>query len=280
MKILLCGSNGRLGGEIVYVGSLLNISIVAYNASQLDITSPNNIALIFAEIKPDIVINAAAYTNIEGAEANPELAYQINSDGPAFLARYCSCLDIPLIHVSTDYVFSGNKKAAYNEDDKTNPVNIYGKSKLKGEEAIISACNKYIIIRSSWLFGQKGDNFVKTIIKKAIDGLPLSVVTNEIGCPTSTLGLANCILKIATQVYQGNLRWGIYHFCGFPEINRFQYATEIINVAKTKYKLKTDSIKPLSIGKLNNKVKRPGYSAMATNKIFNIFNIFYSKQLK
>jgi dTDP-4-dehydrorhamnose reductase len=273
MKLLLCGENGRIGREIVLMATALNLDLVATSSSQLDITNHDTILSMIEKTRPDIVINAAGYVEIDNAETNVEHSYKVNKDGPYFLGESCKVYDIPLIHLSTDYVFSGNKNLPYTEEEKPAPINIYGMSKLAGEQAILKSWNKHIILRTSWIFGQYGHNFVKTILKAARVNTPITVVSNETGCPTSTSSLADCILNIAKQIYSGNNAWGIYHFCGSPAVSRYQYALEILEIAKKYYPIHQNIITPIPMNQYIAKAKRPPYSVMQVDKICHAFNI-------
>ncbi len=274
MKLLLCGANGRIGREIIFAHDIFEFELITTNSSQLDITNPTSISTNITEIKPDIIINAAAYTDVDQAEINPALAFKINKDGCRYLANICKKYNILLIHLSTDYVFSGNKNALYTEEDMPDPTNVYGKSKLAGELEIINTWNKHIILRTSWVFGAYGNNFVKTILKKSIETPSQLTVSNEIGCPTSAASLAACILTIAKQIHAGNnASWGIYHYCGIPFINRYQYTINILEIAKNYFPLQTTKIKPMAHDLSIQKTRRPCYSAMQTNKICKTFNI-------
>ena len=164
MKVLVTGARGQVGSELILEGEKLGLEMLATGRAELDITRQNAVSSFIQAQKPDIVINAAAYTAVDKAESEPELAYAINRDGAANLAGACADNNIPILHISTDYVFDGSKDGAYNETDAPNPQGIYGKSKLEGERVIETILKNYIILRTSWVFGANGNNFVKTML--------------------------------------------------------------------------------------------------------------------
>jgi len=272
MRILLLGSSGKIGKEIVLANSLFGFNLIHPNSKQLNITDPL-LHCKLVDINPNLIINAAAYTDVDNAETNIEQAYNINKLGPQKIAKACDELDIPIIHISTDYVFSGKKNTPYIEKDIPNPINVYGKSKLEGEEAVSKLCEQHIILRTSWIFGDKGGSFVKTILKLAVEKSLVNVVENEISCPTTSASAAYTILAIAKQIQNGSKKWGLYHFCGSPSINRYDYALNIIEIAKKYSSAKFGTIHAITSDQFQTKALRPNYSAMNTDKIFSDFNI-------
>lgn len=224
-------------------------------------------------VRPDIIVNAAALTDVEGAERNVAHAYQLNAEGPKYLAEACQRLNVPLIHLSTDYVFSGLKNLPYTENDLPDPINVYGKSKLAGEVAVLKACEKSIVLRTSWVFGLEGSNFIKIILKLANERSIVNVIENEISCPTDSMSVAHAILKIATMINCGASAWGTYHFCGYPAISRYHYAIKILEIAKKYSSKKFAEINGVNSDQFVSQAARPDYSAMSSDKIFKVFNI-------
>jgi dTDP-4-dehydrorhamnose reductase len=273
MRLLLFGSTGRIGSAIISASSLFDVEIIKPNSTQLNITDPLIVEKI-RNLMPELIVNAAAFTDVDGAENNANDAYNLNKTAPGLLAQASQVLDIPLIHFSTDYVFSGKQKTPYVESDLSHPISIYGKSKLAGEEAIRITCEKNIILRTSWIFCENGNNFAKTILKLAIEKPALNVVKNEISCPTSALSVAHAVLKIAKDIQSGANEWGLYHFCGSSEISRYDYALEIIETAKKYCSKSFATVNPIMSSQFPTKATRPPYSAMNTNKLTGVFNIF------
>lgn len=272
MRILLLGASGRLGKEIIRVNSSFGFEMIFPNSKQVDIADEVSVSKLNS-ISPDLIINCAGFTNVDRAETDIELAYNTNKCGPGLLANLCKDLNIPMIHLSTDYVFSGSKKAPYNEEDLPEPVNVYGKSKYEGEQLVSNVCEKHIILRTSWIFGLEGDSFVKTILKLATQRTEVSVVVDEISCPTTSSSIAYAILQIVKQIKAGSNKWGLYHFCGAPSISRYNYALEIMEIAKSYATAKMGKIQAITSDQFPTKAKRPNYSVMNTNKIFETFSI-------
>ena len=238
MKILITGSNGQLGNElqkIVATGKaeigavseeIKNAEVFAMDVDTLDITNLEQVKKVLNEVKPDVVINCAAATNVDGCEANQDLAFKINSLGPRNLAMVAEELGAKIVQVSTDYVFSGVGETPLKESDLVAPVSVYGKTKLLGEEFIRDFSSKYYIVRTAWLYGYVGHNFVYTMMKLGKDRDTLSVVNDQLGNPTHANDLAYHILKlIQTEEY------GVYHCTGKGECSWFDFASEIMKLS-------------------------------------------------
>ncbi len=236
------------------------------NKSEFDITNQNQIN-DFIEYTPiDIIINCAAYTHVEKAESNPKYAQQVNVNGVNHLIKLCQKNNIVLVHVSTDYVFDGQKREPYTEIDPPNPINQYGKSKILGEQLLLESKIQATIIRSSWIFSPFGTNFFKSILFQLQQNNILKVVDNEYGCPTYGMDLARFILLISSQFKTLNHR--IYHFVNSGVATWYDVATHIID----NLPISTHS-SLISINQKNLKVKRPKYSALDTTRIRQEFNI-------
>lgn len=257
MKILVTGARGQLGSQIISIlssgsselGKIDNIysstEIVGTDIEELDITSLNDTRKFLNEFKPDIVINAAAYTNVDGCEINEDLAFKINSLGPKNLAITCEEIKSKLVHISTDYVFGGDSNTPYREYDLPSPINVYGKTKYLGEEYVMKNCNRYFIVRTAWLYGYNGKNFVKTIMKIAKEKGYLEVVDDQKGNPTNAEDLAYHILKIALTD-----NYGIYHCTGKGECSWYDFAYKIVDYLGINCKvvpIKTDTSKRTAI---------------------------------
>lgn len=260
-KVLVTGSNGQLAKTLqtLYTNNADNIEFVFLSKEELDIANNKSVANIFSKFQFQYCINCAAYTNVEEAEDFPELAYQINRDAVKILATACSNYNVTLIHISTDYVFDGKKQTPYSETDQTNPINVYGKSKLAGEQTICKVLKEYFIIRTSWLYSKYGKNFVKTIQKLATERDCLNVINDQIGSPTQTTDLAACIYKI---IQTKNKNYGIYHYSNSGKISWYDFATEIINILKLETK-----VIPVSSQAYPTKAQRPRFTVLNTSKI-------------
>ncbi|WP_291867273.1 dTDP-4-dehydrorhamnose reductase [Maribacter sp.] len=225
--ILVTGANGQLGKSIQEVAkNYTELRFDFKSSKELDITNIAQVHSIFSTNKYDYCINCAAYTNVEQAEKNPEIAFRINEEAVKNLAKNCLEAEVVLIHISTDYVFDGEKKTPYTVNDIPNPINEYGKSKLEGEKYIQKTLNKYFIIRTSWLYSKKyGNNFYKTIVEKAKRGEILSVTDEQIGCPTNALNLA---LFIMEKIVNENVNFGIKHFTDDIPMTWYDFAKLIL----------------------------------------------------
>ncbi len=271
-NIALIGANGMLASA---VKRLLPVGyqVHAYDLPMFDLTDPEQVFTL-RELNPAIILNCAAYTQVDGCESHRELAMRVNGEGPGFLAQLASEIDAVLVHVSTDFVFAGDKKTPYREDDPTGPLSVYGKSKLLGEQRIIeSGLEKYFIVRTSWLYGLGGNNFVETMIRLAKERTELKVVDDQWGTPTWTDDLAEAIFKLLAVVdapHPSPLTppspYGIYHFSGEGECNWYQFAVEIIDQARHSESLKVENILPIPTEGYPLPAKRPAYSLLSKEK--------------
>ncbi|MBI5182615.1 MAG: dTDP-4-dehydrorhamnose reductase [Nitrospirae bacterium] len=256
-KVLITGANGMLGGSLL--GQLKKkYSIKGITKKEADITDLNAITKAIAKVKPDIVIHTAAYTKVDDCESNIKLAYKVNAIGARNVAIACRRIDAALVYISTDYVFDGTKDSPYIEFDAANPLSVYGKTKLAGEEFIKQILNRFYIIRTSWLYGAGGVNFVDTIIKKvntvgAQGNVPLKVVDDQRGSPTYTNDLADKISEIIKEE-----RYGIYHITNSDSCSWFEFAKKIIEYSN----IKGVDVIPIKSNVLNRPAKRPSNSVL------------------
>lgn len=255
--ILVTGSNGQLGRTLQEKANAYpNFSWVFLSRKALDITNKEALKTAFSKYRPHYCINTAAFTHVAQAEKTPELAFEINHKAVLNLAETCRLFNTKLLHLSTDFVFDGKSKTPYVESDFPNPINAYGKSKRLGEEAILERLMSFYIVRTSWLYSKKhGNNFYKTILKKATNGDPLSVVNDQYGCPTSTVELSDFLMALIQEEPAA----GIYHFAGKKTHSWYSFAEEIL----IENQIERD-IKPIPSPKEG--VKRPRFSALATEK--------------
>jgi len=233
MRVLVTGAKGQVGSELILEGEKRGIQMLATGRAELDITRQDAVNSFIQTQKPDILINAAAYTAVDKAESEPELAYAINRDGAANLAQACADNNIPLMHISTDYVFDGNKEGAYTESETPNPQCIYGKSKLEGERAIESILEQYLILRVSWVFGANGNNFVKTMLRLGKERDVIKVVADQRGGPTWAGDIAATMLNLVKRWGDGEIiSWGTYHYSGQPATTWHGFAEAIFEKAE------------------------------------------------
>ncbi len=255
MKILITGANGMLGQDLCPILEDVGAFVIETDVDTLDITNSDMTEKVITDVHPDMVIHCAAYTNVDKAEEDLETATKINVTGTENLAKICGNLDIPLVYISTDYVFDGTNTVPYKPNDKTNPINNYGLTKMQGEEAVKKYCKKYYIARTSWLYGIHGKNFVETMLSLK-DKEELKVVDDQIGCPTWTVELANGILNLLQKPY------GTYHVCGSGQTSWYGFAKEIFKQSELDVNLK-----PCKTEEFPRPAKRPHYSVMDNDNI-------------
>ncbi len=275
-NIIVVGSRGMLGGEVVESLRNAGLRVVALNSSLVDITKREAVHSALCEIaSPGLLINCAAYTAVDKAESEPEAAFAVNRDGPANLAGECERLGIPLIHISTDYVFNGKSGQPYREEDAADPINVYGRSKWEGEEAVKSRLDRHITVRTSWLYGSRGSNFVKTILRLGREREELKVVSDQFGCPTWTCDLAGCLVRIAGRALSSpqKVPWGVYHFCGEGVTTWYSFASAILDNARQREKSRIAKVSPVPSSAYPTVAARPQNSALCCGKIRASFTI-------
>jgi dTDP-4-dehydrorhamnose reductase len=276
ISIIVVGCGGMLGREVVESLKIAGMNVEALGSSQIDITKKESVGLALTRINnPGLLINCAAYTAVDRAESEAETAFAVNRDGPAYLAEECQKLEIPLIHISTDYVFNGRSDRPYKEDDPADPINIYGLSKWQGEEAVRSRLSSHVMVRTSWLYGSKGWNFVKTMLKLGMEREELNVVSDQYGCPTWTFDLAGCLVRIAERALASPLevQWGTYHYCGAGVTTWYQFASAILNEAVKKKSSRFAKVLPVPTSAYPTTAARPMYSALDCGKIKSVFGV-------
>ena len=276
MKILVIGSKGQLGQCLKDQLAITAHDLVYTSRGQIDIAEFEVTKAQILEISPDIVINAAAYTAVDIAEEERQAADRINHLAVANIASICNKLNCWLIHVSTDYVFDGNSEVPYKEDNPTNPQGVYGSSKLKGEVAIEASGCKYLIIRTAWVFSEYGNNFLKTMLRMGADHDELSIVGDQIGCPTYAQDIAMSIVSILPCLNLNSSSSGIYHYCGNEPCSWYGFARAIFLEAEAKG-LKTPSyIKSITTAYYPTPAIRPTYSVLDCSKIESFFDVTQS----
>lgn len=275
MRILVAGAQGQVGSALAQLGQQQGLDLIALPRTELDITDAASIARAFARFTPDLLINAAAYTAVDKAESESQAAYLINETAVSLLADACAKADIPLLHISTDYVFDGSKTDAYTEADVVNPLAVYAKSKEAGERAVRERLKRHIIMRTSWVFGEQGNNFVKTMVRLAKDRDRLTVVADQFGGPSSARAIAQALLKIAAHYKaSGDAPWGTYHFSQTPYVSWHQFAQVIIDKAITKGLVDHPvDVAPIPSSAFPTPVERPINSRLNTGHIQAMFAV-------
>jgi len=269
-RVLITGGRGQLASALQYHPHAFAFSLIVLSKEELDITQPSSIQNAIDIHRPDIIINTAAYTAVDKAEDDIEQAVLINHIGAWDLAAACQRENILLVHISTDYVFNGAQQTPYTEKSPTAPLNVYGQTKLAGEETVRESCEKHIILRVSGVFSEYGNNFAKTIAKLAREREELRIVSDQISCPTYAGDIAAAIYKILgtdEKVY------GTYHFCSRDPISWHQFAVSIIAEAETFSPVKTQKVLPITAAEYALRALRPGYSALNCDKIHFTYGI-------
>ncbi|PTN06326.1 dTDP-4-dehydrorhamnose reductase [Mangrovibacterium marinum] len=265
MKVLITGANGQLGSEIKARSEQFpGIDFLLTDVDELDLTDFEAVRAFIEEHKPSFIINCAAYTAVDVAETDVELASLINTKVPAFLGKLATAIDAKVVHVSTDYVFDGTACTPYEEADLVDPDSVYGKTKLNGEIALVKENPKAIIIRTSWLYSSYGKNFAKTMIKLGIERDELKVVVDQVGTPTYAGDLADAILMIIDKALADAASWkgGIYHFSNEGVCSWYDFAKAIHEI----YGIDCN-VRPISTDEYPTPAKRPAYSVLCKKKI-------------
>ncbi|MFA5393084.1 MAG: dTDP-4-dehydrorhamnose reductase [Candidatus Ratteibacteria bacterium] len=261
LKILITGHRGMLGTDLM--ASLIpSFNPIGLDLPEFNITQKENTLNAITAVRPDLVIHAAAYTDVDGCEKRPEKAFAVNTQGTANVVGACADLKIPLVYISTDFVFDGKKKSPYREYDPTNPIQVYGRSKLAGEFYVSRLLKKFFIVRTSWLFGKHGKSFPTAILDQAKKGGELRVVTDQTGSPTLTTDLCRGIIKIISEG-----EYGIYHAANQGGTSWFEFATAILSGAGKK-----NLIQPIYSKELKRAATRPAYSVLKNSVLENFLN--------
>jgi dTDP-4-dehydrorhamnose reductase len=275
MHLLITGAKGQLGHDVTEAALNRGYAPLALAHDQLNITDADSVSQAIAAGQPDLVINCAAYTAVDRAEEEPQLAFAVNRDGAANLAEACAKRRIPLIHVSTDYVFNGGQEEPYLETDPVDPINTYGLSKAAGEAEVQARTERFIILRTAWVFGVHGGNFVKTMLRLGLGQETLRVVDDQFGCPTFTGHLAEAIMQIAAHYrHKAACPWGIYHYGGQPPINWYGFAKSIFALARDMgLPMKIQNLTAIPTSEYPLPAKRAANSILDVRKIKRVFGV-------
>jgi dTDP-4-dehydrorhamnose reductase len=283
MKILLTGVTGQVGWELrqtlMPLGEIIPVGRSANKAAlQMDLTQPDSIRRTLREVKPHLIVNAAAYTAVDRAESEPEIAMAVNGIAPGLMAEEAKLLGAAIVHYSTDYVFDGTKPTPYTELDSPNPQNTYGKTKLAGEQAIQAVGVPHLILRTSWVYGLRGKNFLLTMLRLAQELEELRVVNDQVGSPTWSRAIAEAtaqILSQATQSLSGFLssKSGVYHLSATGQTNWYSFAEAILEQAPQHGKQKMQRLMSITSEQYPTPARRPAYSLLDCHKLSNSFGL-------
>jgi dTDP-4-dehydrorhamnose reductase len=270
--ILVFGANGQVGRELVGRAARRGIKTRTFGHSEVDIADAEAISQAISSSSPSFVVNAAAYTQVDRAETECDAAFRANAMGPGLIAAACEEARIPLIHLSTDYVFDGKKATAYVENDTIGPLGVYGRSKAEGEAAVRRLLEWHVILRTSWVYGIYGVNFLKTILRLACERDELRVVADQRGCPTGTADIADAILAIAPRLAEREPVWGTYHFAGQGVTTWCEFASEIVD-ARAIVTNRRPSVAPITTAEYPTAAPRPANSELDSSRFASAFNI-------
>jgi dTDP-4-dehydrorhamnose reductase len=268
-KIVVTGADGQLGSELRRLSMAVpREEWIFTDVNELDITSAQSVGRFFDRECPTVVVNCAAWTDVDGAERNPAGAALVNVDGPRNLAEKAMEMGAVVIHISTDFVFDGSADTPYRETDTPNPINVYGETKLAGERAVLEVGCRGAVVRTSWLYSPYGRNFVKSIMGAAARNPQISVVADQWGCPTAADGLADAIMQMIPSLLQLNQPAELYHYCDRGVVNRSGFAAEIVALSGERAEVIS-----VSSSEYPSPARRPAYSALDTSKIEHTFGI-------
>jgi dTDP-4-dehydrorhamnose reductase len=270
--ILAFGADGQLGQELAASAAGHRVSIRMVGRAEADIADADAVARAISSSSAALVVNAAAYTKVDRAESEPDAAIRANSVGAGIVAGACAAAGIPLLHVSTDYVFDGGKPGAYIEDDPIAPLGVYGRSKAEGEAAIRRILDHHVILRTSWIYGVYGQNFLKSILRLASERDELRVVADQRGCPTGTADIAEAILSIAPLLERRAPVWGIYHFAGQGATTWHGFASEIVE-AQAEITNRRPAVVPIPTAEYLTAARRPANSQLDCSRFAAMFGI-------
>jgi len=275
MRILVTGREGQVARALSELGPAKGHTIVALGRPILDLAAePDSITEAIQSERVDVIVSAAAYTAVDRAESEPELAFAVNERGAAAVARAARMMSVPLIHLSTDYVFDGEKEAAYVEEDAANPKSVYGASKLAGEKALLNEHHDSAILRTAWVYSPFGANFVKTMLRLAADRDQIQVVGDQRGTPTSAFDIANAVLAVALNMVDSSdvsMR-GIFHMAGSGETNWAEFAQEIF-ASSAKMGGPSAAVRPITTAEYPTKARRPANSRLNSDRLARVHGV-------
>ncbi len=275
MKLLVIGSSGQVARALSADEAQRRddgVEIVAVGRPRLDLERPETLEQAIAQTAPDIVANVGAYTAVDTAESEPERARQVNALGPEAVAIVCARRGLPIIHVSTDYVFSGDKTGPYVETDATGPQTAYGRSKLEGERLVAAAAPKHVILRTAWVHSHEGKNFVRTMLRLAGSRPEVGVVNDQIGCPTYAPDLADAIVAVARRLHGGQQDWGVFHAAGQGEVTWFDFARAVFEESAARGG-PSAKVNPLTTAEYPTPAHRPANSRLDCGKLAGTYGV-------
>ncbi len=270
---MVFGAGGQIGHQLIESCALAGCAAVGLTRTEADICAPAAVAEAIGRHAPTIIVNAAAYTAVDQAESDTEQAFAVNRDGAAVLAQAAATAGLPLIHLSTDYVFDGQGRTPYREDDPVRPQGAYARSKAAGERAVRDAHDRHLILRTSWVYGPFGTNFLRTMLRFGAERDELAIIDDQTGCPTATADIAAAIIAMAVSAERGDFTaWGTYHYAGADAVTWHGFATLIFAEA-AKFGRKSPRLRPIATADYPTTAPRPAYSVLSSEKIRRSFGV-------
>jgi dTDP-4-dehydrorhamnose reductase len=272
MRVLVIGSGGQVGSELMRAAWPAGTVLRGLSRADLDVTDRAKVEATIRDAGCDLIVNAAAYTAVDRAESEVHAAFAVNRDGVAHIASACASAAIACIHLSTDYVFNGRKSEPYVEHDPIDPINVYGASKAAGEAELRERLEQHIILRTSWVYGVHGSNFVKTMLRLGAARDELAIVDDQTGCPTAAVSIAAAVVRIAGELGNDRARWGIYHYCDREPTTWYRFAQRIFEI-ETSRRRKVPSLRPISSAEYPTAARRPANSRLDCSRIEATFGV-------
>jgi len=274
MRILVTGAKGQLGREIIRQAPARARDCIGIDMEEADLTDPTQVNRVVDAIRPRLLINTAAYTLVDVAQTETDTAFAVNREAAAHLAAACAVNRIPMVHISTDFVFDGTQAVPYTENDPVAPLSVYGQSKAAGETAVRDTLDRHLIIRTAWLYGNHGHNFVKTMLRLGQAKQEVRVVSDQVGCPTYAADLAAALLSLAERLSGStDIPWGTYHLCSTGEVSWYEFARHVLKVAHRLGLVPPVAVTPITTPEYPTPAPRPAYSVLACRKIEANFGI-------
>jgi dTDP-4-dehydrorhamnose reductase len=270
-RLMVAGAGGMTGSEVSERARRAGWEVAALARAELDVTDPASVDSAADDFRPKVIVNCAAYTAVDRAESEPDVAAAINDDGARNVARTAAAAGIPLIHLSTDYVFSGSARTPYRPEAETDPICVYGRTKLAGENAVRHEAPSHVIVRTSWVFSHRGSNFVRTMLRLGAERDELRVVNDQVGRPTSAGDLAEALLVVAAAMLENREINGTYHFANAGETSWFGFAQAIIEESGAR--TRSPRVVPISTSEFPTAARRPAYSVLDTTSFTHRFGV-------
>jgi dTDP-4-dehydrorhamnose reductase len=270
-RLMVSGAGGMTGSEVSERARRAGWEVAALTRAELDVTDPASVDAAADDFRPKVIVNCAAYTAVDRAESEPDIAAAINGDGARNIARTSAAAGIPLIHLSTDYVFSGGARTPYQPDAETGPICVYGRTKLAGENAVREEAPSHVIVRTSWVFSHRGSNFVRTMLRLGAERDELRVVNDQVGRPTSAGDLAEALLVVAAAMLENREVSGTHHFANAGETSWFGFAQAIIEESGAR--TRSPRVVPIPTTEFPTAARRPAYSVLDTGSFTSLFGV-------